>query len=67
MSARPGLCGGHRVTGVPTAIKRPDYGCKRLPLKLHQGAGSRAREGLDADVGGGQSPFAQVFPAGYLL
>jgi hypothetical protein len=20
MSARPGLCGGHRVTGVPTAI-----------------------------------------------
>jgi hypothetical protein len=24
MSARPGLCGGHRATGVPTAIA--DYG-----------------------------------------
>ena len=22
MSARPGLCGGHRVTGVPTAIAK---------------------------------------------
>jgi hypothetical protein len=23
MSARPGLCGGHRATGVPTAISQP--------------------------------------------
>ena len=23
MSARPGLCGGHRATGVPTAIQLP--------------------------------------------
>jgi hypothetical protein len=23
MSARPGLCGGHQVTGVPTAISKP--------------------------------------------
>ena len=25
MSARPGLCGGHRATGVPTAINN-NYG-----------------------------------------
>jgi hypothetical protein len=33
MSARPGLCGGHRATGVPTAInnKLPRYaGCESL-------------------------------------
>jgi len=30
MSARPGLCGGHRVTGVPTAISQPGSECNRL-------------------------------------
>jgi len=25
MSARPGLCGGHQATGVPTAIEKTLY------------------------------------------
>ena len=38
-SARPGLCGGHRATGVPTAINN-DYHRSRLRLcETHTAAG----------------------------
>ena len=44
MSARPGLCGGHRVTGVPTAIANNHFSslCLRTEGNLlhpHHGTG----------------------------
>jgi hypothetical protein len=35
MSARPGLCGGHRVTGVPTAIDNNHAHCHRLLSRVN--------------------------------
>ena len=40
MSARPGLCGGHWVTGVPTAIANLEAGFRKNFLKprlMHSG------------------------------
>ena len=34
MSARPGLCGGHRATGVPTAIDSFFYNAATSRLSL---------------------------------
>ena len=34
MSARPGLCGGHRVTGVPTAIDQVANSHAASPLPI---------------------------------
>ena len=33
MSARPGLCGGHRATGVPTAIDSYQFSSSPLAQK----------------------------------
>jgi hypothetical protein len=46
MSARPGLCGGHRATGVPTAIANHDdeFGLRFTNEKIQEKA--RPQPGL---------------------
>jgi hypothetical protein len=37
MNARPGLCGGHRATGVPTAIANYHTPVQSCPQKVRCG------------------------------
>ena len=49
MSARPGLCGGHRATGVPTAISEPLIERYRLissTIRKLESARDRERTGV---------------------
>jgi hypothetical protein len=49
MSARPGLCGGHRATGVPTAM------C--AGINRHEVEDERACAAMLADIPVGESPI----------
>jgi len=68
MSARPGLCGGHQVTGVPTAITNnlPGAGRAWAPCTGTYGC-AKAKVSATMFASSKTEPFGMSFPRLFMV